>query len=81
MPNIEGSRLRRRVSAFVLASLLLAPSADCLAWGAGGHMMTAYIAFQRLNSKAKAEVNRLLALPINPARVSRKSRDFVNAAH
>ena len=44
-------------------------------------MMTAYIAYQRLNSKAKAEVNRLFAIPINPAAVSRQSEDFVNASH
>jgi hypothetical protein len=44
-------------------------------------MMTAYIAYQRLNSKAKREVNRLLAIPINPAGVTSKSKDFVNAAH
>lgn len=81
MPNIKGSRLRRCASALVLASLLLTPSANCFAWGAGGHMMTAYIAFQRLNSKAKAEANRLLALPINPADVTRNSSDFVNASH
>jgi hypothetical protein len=81
MLNREGSRLRRRVSAFALACLLLLPSADCFAWGAGGHMMVAYIAYHRLNSKAKREVNRLLAIPINPAAVTRKSKDFVNASH
>ena len=81
MLNRDGSRLRRCVSALVLASLLLLPAQDCFAWGAGGHMMTAYIAFQRLNSKAKAEVRRLLAIPINPANITNQSKDFVNAAH
>ena len=76
-----GSSLRHFVLALVLACLVLLPAGDCYAWGAGGHMMTTYIAYQRLNSKAKAEVNRLLAIPINPADVSRKSRDFVNASH
>jgi hypothetical protein len=81
MLNRDGSRLRRCVSALVLVALLVLPAHDCFAWGAGGHMMTAYIAFQRLNSKAKAEVRRLLAIPINPADVTSKSKDFVNAAH
>jgi hypothetical protein len=81
MLNRDGSRLRRCASALVLASLMLLPSANCFAWGAGGHMMTAYIAYQRLNANAKREVNRLLAIPINPASVTRNSKDFVNASH
>ena len=82
MLNRDGSRLRRCVSALLLATLLLLlPSANCFAWGAGGHMIVAYIAYQRLNAKAKREVNRLLARPIEPANVSAKSKDFVNAAH
>jgi hypothetical protein len=81
MLNGDGSRLRRRVSALVLAALVLLPSADCFAWGVGGHMIVAYIAYQRLNANAKREVNRLLALPINPPSVTGKSTDFVNAAH
>jgi hypothetical protein len=44
-------------------------------------MMTAYIAEARLNPRAKAQVKALLARPINPAEASRKSRDFVGAAH
>jgi hypothetical protein len=44
-------------------------------------MITAQVAFGRLNPKAKAQVTALLALPINPAAVSRKSQDFVGAAH
>src|SRR5262249_29220924 len=49
--------------------------------GAGGHMMVAYIAFQRLNPKAKAQVKTLLAMQIKPASVTKKSKDFVNASH
>src|ERR1051325_8937518 len=56
--NRDGSRVRRCVSALLLASLLLLPAANCYAWGAGGHMIVAYIAYQRLNSNAKREVNR-----------------------
>jgi len=44
-------------------------------------MITAQIAFARLNSRAKAQVKTLLAIPINPSAVSAKSKDFVNAAH
>lgn len=81
MLNRDGSRLRRCVSALVLASLILLPSANCYAWGAGGHMIVAFIASQRLNARARREVNRLLAIPINPADLSRADRDFVNSAH
>src|SRR3954469_18768179 len=81
MLNRDGSRMRRCVSALVLVSLVVLPARNCFAWGAGGHMMTAYIAFHRLNSKAKAEVKRLLAIPIDPANVTKQSPDFVNAAH
>jgi hypothetical protein len=81
MPNINSTRLRRVISAAALVCLILLPAKVTSAWGAGGHMMTAYIAYQRLNSKAKAEVNRLLRLPINPASVTNRSLNFVNASH
>lgn len=81
MLNANPTRLRRVISAAALVCLILLPAKVTSAWGAGGHMMTAYIAYQRLNSKAKAEVNRLLKLPINPASVTSKSLNFVNAAH
>jgi hypothetical protein len=44
-------------------------------------MMTAQIAFARLNPRAKAKANALLALPIKPAEISAQSKNFVNAAH
>jgi hypothetical protein len=44
-------------------------------------MMVASIAFKRLNPRAKAQAMALLARPINPAAVSKKSKDFVNASH
>jgi hypothetical protein len=44
-------------------------------------MMTAQIAFDRLNPNAKAQAKMLLAIPINPAAVSAKSKDFVSASH
>jgi hypothetical protein len=52
-----------------------------LGWGAGGHMMTAQIAFDRLNPRAKAQVKALLEIPINPADVSRRSKNFIHASH
>jgi hypothetical protein len=44
-------------------------------------MIVAYIAYHRLNADAKREVNRLLALPLNPPGVTAKSKDFVSASH
>jgi len=44
-------------------------------------MMVASIAFKRLNPRAKAKANELLALSIAPAAVTAKSTNFVNAAH
>src|ERR1043165_4234344 len=61
--------------------LILCTPSISLGWGAGGHMMTAQIAFSRLNSTAKAKVIALLAIDINPAAVTAKSTDFVNASH
>jgi len=52
-----------------------------LGWGAGGHMMVASIAFKRLNPNAKAQVKKLLAVPINPSDVTKASADFVNTGH
>jgi hypothetical protein len=64
-----------------LVCLILSTPSVSLGWGAGGHMMVAQIAFKRLNPKAKSKANELLAIKINPAAVSAKSKDFVNAAH
>ena len=44
-------------------------------------MMTAHIAFERLNPTARAKAEELLAIPINPATVSSTSLNFVNASH
>ena len=79
MKNRHRPRLKNAI-AISVACLLVSPSI-ALAWGAGGHMMTAYIAYARLNPHAQAQVKALLALPINPAAVSQKSKDFVSAAH
>ena len=63
-----------------IAWLILCTPSISLGWGAGGHMMTAHIAFSRLKPKAKAKVAELLAIEIDPAEVTAKSRDFVHAA-
>jgi len=71
---------RSRIAVGLVCFILFTPVMS-LGWGAGGHMMTAQIAFDRLNPRAKAQVRTLLAIPINPADVTRQSPDFVNAAH
>jgi hypothetical protein len=72
--------VRSAITLGVSLVLLVAPSAS-FGWGPGGHMMTAQIAFERLNPRARAQAKALLAIPIDPAAVSATSKDFVNAAH
>jgi S1/P1 Nuclease len=73
-------RFRLQMTLGLVLVILCTPMLS-MGWGAGGHMMVAQIAFDRLNPRAKAQAQALLAIPINPAGVSRKSKDFVNAAH
>lgn len=81
MQNESKRRLfKSKIVVGLLALMLCTPSLS-QGWGAGGHMMVAQIAFNRLNPRAKAQVKTLLAIPINPAEISTKSKDFVNAAH
>jgi hypothetical protein len=66
----------------VLATaVILALTIPSLGWGAGGHMMVASIAYGRLNAKAKAQVDRLIAMQIAPEDTTAKSLNFVDAAH
>ena len=65
----------------IIACLILFTPSISLGWGAGGHMMTAHIAFSRLNPNARAKVMELLAIEINPVDVTRKSKNFINASH
>ena len=76
MSNVNPARIRRVVSAAVLSCLALMPADSALGWGAGGHMMTARIAFDRLNPKARAEAERLMAIPINPSNITSKRLGF-----
>ena len=67
--------------------LILCTPISSLSWGAGGHMMTAKIAFDRLNPRAKAEVKKLLAMNVKvkladgtQPKLSPKSKAAVAAA-
>lgn len=71
---------RSHVAIGVICLILITPTLS-LSWGAGGHMMTAQIAFDRLNPRAKAQARKLLAIPIAPTEVTQRSRNFINAAH
>ncbi len=73
--------LFKRALSVVIAGLLLCTPSVSLGWGAGGHMMTAHIAFRRLNPTARAKATELLAIPINPSAVTSTSLNFVNASH
>jgi hypothetical protein len=80
MQNENNRRLfKSRIAIGLLAIMLCTPSLS-LGWGAGGHMMTASIAFERLNLRAKAQAIELLARPIEPTDII-ESTDFVNASH
>ncbi len=79
--NKTPDRLFKRSMTIGLVCLVLCTPTLTLGWGAGGHMMVAQIAFTRMNATAKAKSVELLALPIPPAAISAKSRDFVNASH
>jgi hypothetical protein len=81
MKNPNPRRAFRNAIAMVVVCLIFGAPSVSFGWGPGGHMMTAEIAFARLNPNAKAQVKMLLAIPINPAATSAKSKDFVNAAH
>jgi hypothetical protein len=81
MKNKNNRRAFRNAIALGVVGLNLCAPSVSLAWGPGGHMITAQIAFDRLNPRAKAQAKMLLAIPINPATTSAKSKDFVSAAH
>src|ERR1051325_2875190 len=90
--NIQQTRTFKCTVALGVVLLILCTPISSLSWGAGGHMIVAKVAFDRLNPHAKAEVKKLLAMPINKdglsphskqllASVTAKSKDMVNAAH
>lgn len=68
------------LSAALLGGALLAAAQAAWAFGAGGHMMAAYIAQGRLNAHARREASKLLAVPLEPNSAWEKSKDFVHAS-
>ena len=78
MTNATRSRLMKSLLALAVIAAL---PAQAFGWGAGGHMMTARIAYTRLNPRAQAEADRLLKIRIDPATVTANSLNFVNASH
>lgn len=90
--NMQRKRLCTRATALGVVCLVLCLPIVSLGWGAGGHMIVAKVAFDRLNPHAKTEVAKLLAIAITRpglsaqskrllASATAKSKDFVNAAH
>lgn len=70
------NKLRRLLHlALLLAALCAAPPA--LGWGKGGHMITAWIAAERLGPHARREAARLLAVPVPLG----EGADFVRASY
>src|SRR5215475_8067224 len=57
-------RSLKNLSVLISFGLILSTPAMSFGWGAGGHMMTAKIAFGRLTPHAKAEVAKLLAIQV-----------------
>ncbi|HWT02951.1 MAG TPA: S1/P1 nuclease [Pyrinomonadaceae bacterium] len=78
MTNATRLRLMKPLLALALVAALPLQS---FGWGAGGHMMTAHIAYTRLNPRAQAEVDRLVKVSISPESVTAQSLNFVNASH
>jgi hypothetical protein len=74
------SNFKGLISLGITCVILLTPTLS-MGWGAGGHMMTASIAFDLLNPRAKAKVNELLKIEIDPASETRKSKNFIDASH
>jgi hypothetical protein len=68
--------MQRLLQLGLLLPLLLAPAA-ALGWGKGGHMMTAYIAYERLGPRAKVQAARLLSIPMPLS----EGADFVRASY
>jgi hypothetical protein len=62
--KIKQTRTLKCTVALGVVLLILCTPISSLSWGAGGHMMTAQIAFDRLNPRAKAQVRKLLAIKV-----------------
>ncbi len=77
---VKGRSSFRSLTAAGVVVLVLTMPTLSLGWSAGGHMMTASIAYSRLNPRARTKVNELLAIEIEPE-LEIESKDFVSAAH
>src|SRR5262245_66114157 len=62
--KIDQRRLFKRTIALGVVCFILFTPVVSLGWGAGGHMIVAKVAFDRLNPHAKAEVKKLLAIQV-----------------
>ncbi|HEY8025780.1 MAG TPA: S1/P1 nuclease [Burkholderiaceae bacterium] len=83
MKFTHATQRRLALTAFAV-SACFAASPSAFAWGAGGHMIVAQIAYDKISAEdpaAKAAVDRLLKVQIAPPSETGKSTDFVNAAH
>ena len=58
------NRLLKNAGGLIVVALILSVPTMSFGWGAGGHMMTANIALGRLKPHARAEVEKLLAIPV-----------------
>src|SRR5690348_246799 len=56
------ARTFKCVVTLLVVFLILCTPIVSLGWGAGGHMIVAKVAYDRLNPHAKAEVKKLLAI-------------------
>src|SRR2546423_15022999 len=80
-------RLFKTTMALGVACLILWMPSISLGWGAGGHMIVAKVAFDRLSPHAKTEVAKLLAINVKvkladgtQPKLSAKSKASVAAA-
>lgn len=74
--------MKKALPAAVAAVTIVSASINtAFAWGAGGHMMVAQIAYDRLLPNAKLRVEKLLAILVEPTAITKQTQDFVNASH
>jgi hypothetical protein len=73
-----------RVCTWATAAFIVLSPAAAFGWNDAGHEIVAAIAYSRLNPAAKAKVDRLLAVPIDPAGRSEPAdpaKRFMHASH
>ncbi|HEX8077728.1 MAG TPA: S1/P1 nuclease [Chthoniobacterales bacterium] len=81
MKNQNRPRILKSVIRICVIWIIALTPSISWAFGPGGHMIVAKIAYDRLNPKAKAQADKLLAILIDPANTTKKDKDFVNASH